>query len=79
MTIGDKISFIRTLRGYTQADLGKKVDLQGDRIRQYENDVRTPKADMLKAIADALDVDVAALSDINITSERRYHAYPLRA
>ena len=69
MTIGDKIRFYRTLRGYTQADLGKMVDLPGDRIRQYENDVRTPKADMLKAIADALNVDVAALSDINITSE----------
>ncbi|MCR5201376.1 MAG: helix-turn-helix domain-containing protein [Saccharofermentans sp.] len=69
MTIGDKIRFYRTLRGYTQADLGKMVSLPGDRIRQYENDVRTPKADMLEALADALDVDVAALSDINITSE----------
>ena len=69
MTIGDKIRFYRTLRNYTQADLGKLVNLPGDRIRQYENDIRTPKADMLKAIADALDVDVAALSDINIKSE----------
>ena len=69
MTIGNKIRYYRILRGYTQVDLGSKVGLQGDRIRQYENDVRTPKADMLKAIADALDVDVAALSDINITSE----------
>ena len=69
MTIGNKIRFFRDLRGYTQAELGQKVGLPGDRIRQYENDVRTPKADMLGALADALDVDVAALSDINITSE----------
>ena len=68
MTIGQKIRYYRTLRGYTQADLGKKVGLMADRIRQYENDVRTPKEDKLIKIADALDVDVAALSDINITS-----------
>ncbi len=69
MTIGNKIRLFRDLRGYTQAELGQKVGLPGDRIRQYENDVRTPKADMLKAIADALDVDVEALSDINIQNE----------
>lgn len=69
MTIGNKIRLFRDLRGYTQAELGQKVGLPGDRIRQYENDVRTPKADLLQSIADALDVDVEALSDINIESE----------
>ena len=69
MTIGNKIRYYRNLRGYTQEELGQKIGLQGDRVRQYENGIRTPKADMLKAIADALDVDVTALSDINITSE----------
>lgn len=69
MTIGNKIRFFRNLRGYTQDELGQKIGLQGDRIRQYENGVRTPKEDMLLSIADALDVDVAALSDINIKSE----------
>lgn len=66
MTIGEKIRYFRLLRGYTQAELGDKLGLQADRIRQYENDVRTPKTDLLKTIADALDVDVEALSDINI-------------
>ena len=69
MTIGQKIRFYRDLRGYTQAELGSKVHLQADRIRQYGTNVRTPKMDKLKEIADALDVDVAALSDINIQSE----------
>lgn len=68
MTIGNKIRFYRNLRGYTQEELGKKIGLQGDRVRQYENGIRTPKEDMLKTIAKALDVDVAALSDINISS-----------
>lgn len=66
MTIGEKIRYFRLLRGYTQAELGDKLGLQADRIRQYENDVRTPKADLLKTIADSLDVDVEALSDINV-------------
>lgn len=69
MTIGNKIRHYRDLRGYTQAELGEKVGLQADRIRQYESGARTPKADLLGAIADALDVDVAALSDINIKNE----------
>lgn len=68
MTIGNKIRYYRNLRGYTQEELGQKVGLQGDRVRQYENGIRTPKADLLKAFADALDVDIAALSDINIKS-----------
>ena len=68
MTIGAKIRYIRALRNMTQAELGKAVHLSGDRIRQYENNVRTPKKDKLEEIAHALDVDVSALSDINITS-----------
>ncbi len=44
MTLGDKIRKYRTLKGLTQAQLGVKVKLTGDRIRdrirQYENDAR---------------------------------------
>ena len=43
MTLGDKIRKYRTLKGLTQAQLGSMVKLTGDRIRQYENDVRKPK------------------------------------
>lgn len=69
MTIGQKIRFYRDLRGYTQAQLGGKVGLPADRIRQYETNVRTPKMDKLKEIAEALDVDVAAISDVDIGTE----------
>ena len=43
MTLGDKIRKYRTLKGLTQAQLGSMVKLTGDRIRQYDNDVRKPK------------------------------------
>lgn len=69
MTIGDKIRKYRNLRGLTQEELGKRVGLQRDRIRQYETNVRTPKADLLKKIADQLDIDVSALSDVDIRDE----------
>ena len=63
MTIGQKIKRIRLKRGLTQSELGEKVSLTGDRIRQYENDVRCPKPEMLQIIADALNVNIRAISD----------------
>ena len=69
MVVGHKIRFFREIRGYTQAELGEKVGLQPDRIRQYENGIRTPKLDKLREIADALDVDIAAISYIDIGTE----------
>lgn len=68
MTLGHKIQEIRKFRGYTQAGLGKMVGLLGDRIRQYENDVRKPKPALLQKITTALNVSPAALSDINIAT-----------
>ena len=63
MTLGDKIRKYRTLKGLTQAQLGSMVKLTGDRIRQYENDVRKPKDGKLFEIADALDVNPSALAE----------------
>ena len=63
MTLGDKIRKYRTLKGLTQAQLGSMVKLTGDRIRQYENDVRNPKDGKLFEIADALDVNPSTLAE----------------
>jgi transcriptional regulator with XRE-family HTH domain len=54
MTIGEKIKKCRTFKGLIQAQLDKLVGLSGDRIQQYESDVRTPKQNKLFEIADAL-------------------------
>lgn len=61
MTLGDKIRKYRTLKGLTQAQLGSIVKLTGDRIRQYENDVRKPKDGKLMEIAEALNINPTAL------------------
>ena len=63
MTLGDKIRKYRLLKELTQAQLGAKVKLTGDRIRQYENDVRKPKDGKLFEICDALEINPTALLD----------------
>lgn len=56
----------------TQKDLGIKAGFSPStadaRIRQYEIGVMNPKEDKLRRIAEVLDVDMSALSDINIKS-----------
>ena len=70
MTVGEKIKFARQLRGMTQKELGLKVGFSestaDNRIRQYEMGKMKPKEDKLELIAEALEVDVDALSDIDI-------------
>ena len=61
--IGRRIKDIRTMRGYSQADLGGMVGLTADRIQKYENGARKPKQEMLNKIAYALGVGIDALED----------------
>lgn len=65
MTLGEKIRKYRILKGLTQAQLGSMVKLTGDRIRQYENDIRSPKDGKLMEIADALEINPTTLFDSN--------------
>ena len=61
--IGKRIKNIRTIKGFSQAELGERSNLTADRIQKYENGARSPKAELLKNIADALEVSVLALED----------------
>jgi len=62
--IGDRIKRIRNEKGMSRAELGEKVNLDQDRIQQYENGRRKPKAPLLKKIAEALSVSVFALDPV---------------
>jgi transcriptional regulator with XRE-family HTH domain len=70
MTLGDKIKKYRSLNGWSQKELGQKVgfsDSTADsRIRKYENDIIAPKSELREKLADTLNVNISALSDINI-------------
>ena len=66
MAIGERIRFIRNLRGMTQKYLGTLVGFPEKtadiRLAQYEAGTRTPKEDLTKALAGALDVSPLALN-----------------
>ena len=66
--IGYRIRKIRQEKGLSQAELGEKVGLSADRIQKYENGARTPKSELLKDFADALDVDTLAFVDPTIST-----------
>lgn len=65
MAIGERIRFIRNLRGMTQKWLGTHLGFSEKtsetRVGQYEIGVRTPKDDMIKTMADLLGVSPQAL------------------
>ena len=73
MAIGERIRFIRNLRGMTQKYLGMAIgfpERTADiRMAQYESGTRTPKDDLTNNLANALEVSPQALALPNIDSE----------
>ena len=74
MTLGEKIKKYRELRELTQRELGQKVGFsagtEDPRIRKYEKNMMAPKTDIRRKIAEALDIDMSALNDIDIQTEK---------
>ena len=72
MAIGERIHFIRSLRGMTQKYLGMMVGFSEKtadvRMAQYETGARTPKADLTAELARVLDVSPKALDVPEIDS-----------
>lgn len=73
MIKGERIRFIRNLRGLTQKQLGVAAGLPEKtadiRIAQYESGTRVPKAELTEKIAEALDVSADALNVPDIETE----------
>ena len=74
MTLGEKIKKYRELRELTQRELGQKVGFsagtEDSRIRKYEKNMMAPQTDIRRKIAEALDIDMSALNDIDIQTEK---------
>ena len=66
MAIGERIRFIRTLRGMTQKYIGMAIGFTEKtaevRMTQYESGERTPKEKMIAEFANVLDVSPQALT-----------------
>jgi transcriptional regulator with XRE-family HTH domain len=73
MAIGERIRFIRNLRGLTQKSLGTAIgfdDKTADvRMAQYESGTRTPKEKLVSSLANVFDVSPYALTVPNIDSD----------
>jgi len=65
VAIGERIKRIRNLRKLTQKELGLAIGFDDNtadvRVAQYESGTRTPKEDMLRKIADVLDVNYRSI------------------
>ena len=72
MAIGERIRYIRNLRGMTQKYLGMQIGFDEKtadvRMAQYESGTRTPKENYVANIANALDVRPQALDLPDIDS-----------
>ena len=90
MAIGERIKRIRNIRKLTQKELGLAVGFDDNtadvRIAQYESNTRTPKEEMLRKIAEALDVNfysiyeptLYAAADVMYTLFELDEHYPIR-
>jgi transcriptional regulator with XRE-family HTH domain len=65
MAIGERIKRIRNFRKLTQKELGLAIGFDENtadvRVAQYESNTRTPKEDMLRRIAEVLDVNYRSI------------------
>jgi len=65
MAVGDRIKRIRKMRRLTQKEFGLALGFEDNtadvRIAQYESGTRTPKEDVLRNMADVLDVNFRSL------------------
>ena len=65
MAVGDRIKRARNFRGMTQKELGIAIGFEEKsadiRIAQYESNTRTPKEELLRKIAEVLDVNYRSL------------------
>ena len=64
MTTGERIRKFRTEKKLSQNALGSRLGISQQQIAQYELGTRTPKIDTLVKIANALDIDIDKLLDI---------------
>lgn len=58
MTLGDKIQQLRKNKGWSQEQLGAKLDTHQKHVSRYENNVNKPSAEILRKLSEIFDVTV---------------------
>ena len=70
MADGSRIRELRTRRGLLQRELAEMAGVTESAVRNYELGLRTPRPQHLEALARALGVDPAALTDYGLETSR---------
>jgi len=71
MSIGERITELRTLAGMSQFELSKAMDVSRQAVSKWENDQSSPDASNLIRLADILDTDIEYLTTGRRTFGRR--------
>ena len=58
MTFGERITLVRKRKKMSQADVGKKIGINGDAIGRYERNEVRPTIEMATKLAQALEVSL---------------------
>ena len=70
MADGSRIRELRTRHGLLQRELAEMAGVTESAVRNYELGLRTPRPQQLEALARALGVDPAALTDYGLETSR---------
>jgi len=65
-TIAEKIKYYRKLRNMTTEELSVSTGILPSMLRKYESDVRFPKYEQIKSIANGLGMNVSAFLDLDV-------------
>lgn len=57
-TFGQRLRIQRTIKGWTQGELGEKLTLSQSTIAYYENDTKQPSQRTLKQMSDLFNVSI---------------------
>lgn len=63
MTTGERIRAARKKAHLTQKELGRRMGLSPQSVAQWENDLRNPKIETIRALAKALEISERDLLD----------------
>lgn len=58
MTFGERLSLVRKRKKFSQADIGKKLGINGDAVGRYERNEVRPTIEMATKLARALEVSL---------------------
>lgn len=71
-TLGSRLKKLRSDKGVTQEEMGKDLNIAKSTISQYENNVNTPDAEMLKKLAAYFSTSVDFILGIKYAPNTKY-------